>query len=210
MNRCRLLVVITLMSLGLGLAAPVSAIPIASFTATISASDPTQAGRLSRNGIPQDWSGGELFPGWINPTLTYQYHDYVLPGAMFDFGPGQWAGYVQISIDSTSANTFGAAYLNSYDPVDAQTTWLGDAGSSGNYFGVDPIFFQVILPAGNDLHVVFNTTAATGVGFPMGILVEGFVDSMYTDPTPVPEPASMLLLGSGLIGAVRAVRKRRS
>ena len=42
-------------------------------TMTLSSGDPIQAGRLSRNGIPQDWSGGEPYPGEINPGTSYHY-----------------------------------------------------------------------------------------------------------------------------------------
>ena len=35
-------------------------------TVSLLSTDPTQLGRLSRNGVPQDWSGQEPFPGVIN------------------------------------------------------------------------------------------------------------------------------------------------
>ena len=39
--------------------------------------------------------------------------------------------------------------------------------------------------------------------------VTGFIATGLNDMTPVPEPASMLLLGTGLLAAARAARKRR-
>ena len=111
------------------------------FTTTdaLTAADPTQLGRLSRNGLAQDWIGSEPFPGVINPTTTYFYTAYeitVPTGGQF----------LQIEVDSVSTNTFVSAYSGAYDPTNLATNWLGDAGTSGNFFGTDPLFFQVIAP----------------------------------------------------------------
>jgi len=119
---------------------------LATFSGSISSSDPTQQGRLSRNGIVADWSSTEPFPGVINTGVTYWYHEYVVPVGV--------TPYIQVTIDSVSANTFLAAYLGSYDPTSSSTmeaTYLGDEGASGNYFGVDPVSFQVYVPTGDDL-----------------------------------------------------------
>jgi hypothetical protein len=50
-----------------------NATAIFSGTMSVSAGDPMQLGRLSRNGIPQDWVGAEPFPGIINATTPYHY-----------------------------------------------------------------------------------------------------------------------------------------
>ncbi len=117
---------------------------IDSFTSALTTTDPTQLGRLSRNGISQDWTGSEgAFSGVINTTTTYHYTTYTYtPTDLLD------AQYIQIDVDSVSANTFFSAYFGSYDPLNPAAGCLGDAGSSGNAFGVDPLFFQVIVPVG--------------------------------------------------------------
>ena len=84
----------------------------------------------------------------------------------------------------------------------------------GNFFGTDPVFFQVIVPVGHDLIVVVNQTATgAGIGDPFSILVEGFVDTEYTDPiaSGVPEPSTwaMLLLGFAGIGFMAYRRSRQ-
>jgi len=167
--------------------------------------DTFQLGRLSRNGLPQDWAGSEAFPGVINPTTSYHYHTYAVNVGLTPF--------IQVLFDSISTDTFISAYDTSYLPNSAgapnfgfNVNWLGDAGTSGNFFGLDPLFFQVLAPANHLLVLVVSETLGSnaGVGDPFHLTVEGFVDTEFTD---VPEPASLLLAGTGV--GLTALRRRR-
>lgn len=192
------------------LCATASATDILNTTTALTLTDPTQLGRLSRNGIPQDWAGTEAFPGVINTSTTYHYETFTLAASVVSRGP-----YIQISatdLGAVQGNLFVSAYSTSYLPNSAgspnfgfDTHWLGDLGFSGNAFGVDPVFFQVIVPAGQSLVVVVNNTAANngGVGERFNLLVESFTDTEYTDAPAASVPdagASALLLGLGLAG----------
>ena len=86
--------------------------------------------------------------------------------------------------------------------------WLGDEGSSGNFFGTDPTFFRVTAALNSWIVVVVNQTATgnAGLGDPFGLIVEGFIDTEFDDPVPaVPEPATLLL---SLIGLGALARQR--
>jgi hypothetical protein len=172
----------------------------------LTAADPTQLGRLSRNGVPQDWVGSEPYPGVINTTTTYRYTEYVVNASVI--GPST---FIQIEFDSVPVNTFVSAFDTSYHPANPVLTWLGDAGTSGNFFGTDPLFFQVIIPAGHNLDVVVNTVstdaASLGAANAYNLTVEGFVDTNFTD---VPEPSSILLIGSGILVASLRLRRVKS
>jgi hypothetical protein len=180
--------------------------------------DPTQLGRLSRNGIPQDWVGSEPFPGVINPATSYFYQTYSVNVGADTF--------IQITFDDVSTSEFASAYVGAYLPNSAgspnfgfDTNWLGDAGTSGNFFGVDPVFFQVIVPANSDLVVVVNNTTG-GAVLPVSnstynLLVEGFIDQNFTDApstSSVPEPSGLVLMTAalGAIGLAQLRRRKRS
>src|SRR5215469_12164229 len=171
------------------------------------ASDPTQLGRLSRNGIPQDWAGSEPFPGVINPTTGYHYTTYSVSVGITPF--------IQIDFDSISLNPFRSSYDVSYNPDSAgppnygfDVNWFGDAGFSGNFFGVDPLFFNVIAPVNTNLIVVVNKTAAgtAGLGDPYHLTVEGYVDSDFTS---TPEPSMFVVCFAGLAVTLFVTRFRK-
>ena len=149
---------------------------ILSVAGALTAEDPVQLGRLSRNGVPQDWSGTEQVPGVINASTQYHFQLYRVTVRNTPF--------VQISVDSVSATTFFSAYDTSYDPAGGlAANWLGDAGFSGNFPPPNPIFFQVRVPQNHDLVVVVNNTAVSngGVGDPFRLIVEGFADPEFTE-----------------------------
>jgi hypothetical protein len=163
---------------------------------SLNVGDPTQLGRISRNNVISDWSSAKPFPGTVNPTISYSYTTYDIPAALIGAND-----FIQITMDSVSGNTFAAAYFDSYDPTNESLDYLGDAGSSGNFFGTDPIALQVIVPSGADLIVLVNQagTGGLGLGDPYDVLVEGFIDNEFDDAPPsAPEPASVILSGSGI------------
>ena len=177
--------------------------------------DPTQVGRLSRNAVPQTWAMDELFPGVINTGINYHYRTYA-----FNVG---LSNYLQISIDSVSANTFFSGYQTSYASTNIAQNWLGDGGGSGNYqFDADPInlvdprFFNVVAAANSIFLLVVNeTTPNAGFDQPFSFLVEGFSTTDYQNPVTllpivvavIPEPSTIALLLAPL--ALVVVRKRR-
>jgi len=176
--------------------------------------DPSQLGRVSRSGIPSDWSDSKAFPGTINAGTSYHYQTFTLDldGLMAGFTFGQ---YLQISADfGTDTRDFVTSYLDSYDPTNLATNYLGDIGASGNSFG-NPGFFQIVVGSGHDLVLVLSDTVAGGVSVPMTInlTVEAFTDTMFTDLTPdatggtVPEPAALALVAVALAAMARARRR---
>jgi len=176
-------------------------------TMALAAADPTQLGRLSRNGISQDWTGGEPYPGVVNPATSYHYTTLDLDLGALEVG-FVYGGYIQIEFDSVAATTFLSAYQNAYAPVDKAANWLGDPGTSGNYFGTDPLFFQVIVPGSNHLLLVLNESVTNGgLGLPGTVTVEAFSDTMYTDLAPVPEASTWALMLCGMTLLYLARRK---
>ena len=173
---------------------------LADIDGTLMAGDPTQLGRLTRNGIMSDWSAPKAFPGVLNLTTAYRFETFTVNVGLTPF--------IQIDFDEMggTANLFASAYLNSYNPASPSTNYLGDAGISGDFFGVDPLIFQVIVPELQNVVVVVNDTVSGGggVGTRFNVKVEGFIDNQFDE---APEPATILLSALGI--AVLALGRRR-
>jgi len=181
-------------------------------TLAIGAGDPTQLGRLFRDTVISDWSAPKPFPGVTTATTTYHYTTLDLDISALESVMGlAYGGFIQINFDSNFATTFLSAYLDFYNPANLATNYLGDPGASGNFFGVDPAFFQVIVPATHHLILVLNeTTTNGGINLPGNLVVEAFSDTEFTDLEAIPEPGTCALLFSGMAILLKTRRRRAS
>jgi tetrahydromethanopterin S-methyltransferase subunit E len=187
---------ITFISLGaLGLAVwPAAAATLLDVSSSLALTDPTQLGRISRNGTAAVWSAAKAFPGVISSGVPYHYQSFTVPAAAVALAP-----YLQITLVDPDAAVLVAAYDNAYTPgVSLSTNYAGDAGSTSQ-FG-NPTFLQVTVPAGHDLVVVVSDVLSGngGIGRPFRVMVEGFLDTQFTEP-PGPRITAASLSGTNLV-----------
>ena len=189
----------------LSIAAPAAATVVISSTGTIESSDPQQLNRVARNGIVSTWAAAKSYPG----TLGVATHNYDLVNGTIAANALQNVYYEITYSLLTGDPLFSVAYLNSFDPNNIATNYLGDSGGSPS-LGTSASY-QVIVPTGGQLLINFSDVTGTPSGY-------SYTIAAFSDPnrgenflTPgIPEPSSwaMMLLGFGAIGLAMRRRKK--
>jgi hypothetical protein len=137
----------------LGLIAPASAVTVLSGNASLTTGDSTETGRVFRNGVASTWAAPKSYPGAFD-SLT---HFYDLLTVNFAPNATQTVyyqiGYTNLD-NATFATPFSVAHLNTFDPTNIATGYLGDSGQS-SAMGSN-VSYQVIVPTGNQLLVLFE------------------------------------------------------
>lgn len=121
-------------------------------------------------------------------AATRTYDAYTIPVG----GAGTVCVTVQLTVlEQTASNYMVGAHLNSFNPANLTTNWLGDPGASS---GIPPSFqqFTVDVPAGNNLVLVVLNTNATGDGGAYELNVFG-LPGCTTPPCGLTPPANIVV-----------------
>ena len=165
---------------------------------------------------------GPVSSGTVNPCFPA---GGLLPGATYAANPGPGlvvlgANFATVGNTSrvlgpnTFADTFNLTFLSANAVGFDVFAGLGPGNVMIQVFDSSSLLvgtFTVLAPTGGTFFGVISTTGISRINIASQAASAGeLVDNVAFGVTnPVPEPASILLLGSGLTGLVTALRKRR-
>ena len=171
--------------LGIVAGRPAAATPIFYTGDVIFAPTGTQFGRLERNGIASDWGSVKPFPNTFSALAPDAYELFTVNAGI--------APFLQITFRDRSGLLYPAAYRDSFNPVN---------------FRIEVAPFSTIVLPINEL------SPGAGTGAQFSLLVEGFLDANFTPLPPgsdmLPEPASVVLVATGVLASIRRRRSKRS
>lgn len=149
-------------------------------TGEITAGDPVQQGRLTRDGFGSTCAAPKANPGMFNAT-AYHYDQHQIVGT-----PG---ACVTVAFNATNdRNVYVAAFASPYNPAAPSSTFLADGGLST---GIPPsqVSFEVVVPASGTFVLVAIEVNNT-VGAQYVIEVSGADAPCSATPTITAKPGT--------------------
>ena len=120
---------------------------------SITNSDPTQTGRMTRSGIASSCAAPKAFPG-VQDTASRHFDQYSFTNN------GTVTACATFTVSNTcSNNLFYATYLGSYNPANIAQNYLGDPGSSAT-----TSTWSVNVPAGQTVVLVIHEVNVPNTG----------------------------------------------
>lgn len=166
--------------------------------------EPTQDGRINRNGIASTCANAKTYPGPFNTGIPYQYKTYSLVNGASTCVTVNWEPNPGSGNDCDFTAHL-SAYLDSYDPANQSANYLGDVGSSQT----QPFSFNA--PAGATVILVATINSGSNVVCDFDFSSDHLSDTPAFSNIPVP---SMNVWGLGTMVMVLglagfAARRRR-
>jgi hypothetical protein len=140
---------------------------------SITNSDPTQTGRVNRNGVQATCANPKTNPGLAVPTGAFHYD----ANTFFNGSASTQCVTVQLSAGDPNCNVLAAAY-SSFDPAHPNVNWLADPGqSTGIGPSQGPRTFSLNVTADTAFDVVVSevVSGAGCTGYTLGVTGSGII-----------------------------------
>ncbi len=153
------------------------------FSGSITTSDPTENGRLFRDGIASTCAAPKAFPGTFNAGTPYHYDAYLFTNPF----AATTCFSITLSTNTVGIFPFSVAYTGAFDPNNLGTNYLADSGGSADSGA--PVTYSFEVPAGGNFTVIVNEVTPNG----------GVADYSFTVSPAVPEPSTVIELCAGAV-----------